>query len=150
MAVRYDKYDPISGGFRAPLAAAVTPNSAGEFGPVGVSLNASGRVVPGSAGTSGLAGVLVKNAPKLPVAGGMATPFLPGYNAMAPMGLQAGDVVDVMTSGEIINPNGFNGIAAGSAVYAAAADGALTATATGNIKIGWLVEATRLVVRVAA
>ena len=35
---RYDKYDPISGGFRAPLAADLTPNASGEWGPRAVSL----------------------------------------------------------------------------------------------------------------
>ena len=54
---RYDKYDPISGGFRAPLAANLTLTN-GNFGPKAVSLNSSGKVVVGTAGTTGLVGIL--------------------------------------------------------------------------------------------
>jgi hypothetical protein len=113
-----DKYDPISGGFRAQLNAAYnTPEVA-----VGVTLNASGRVVPG-AGVGGIKGVICM---------GRAMP--------------AGAVIDCMTDGELVEvPT----IPAGTNVYAAAADGALTATATGNTYIGHTVEAGRVVVRVA-
>lgn len=55
--------------------------------------------------------------------------------------LAQGDRVDVMTAGEIV---GVEGLAAGTD-YAAAAGGALAA-GTG---VGWTVEATRLVVRLA-
>lgn len=149
---RYDKYDPISGGFRAPLAANLTLTN-GEFGPKAVSLNASGRVVIGTAGTSGLCGVLVKNAARTPwtasTAGPQGTP-----NAATPIGCMAGDVVDIMTSGEIVDltatgGNGITGLAAGVAVYTTAA-GDLTNVATGNTKVGYIVEANRMIVRVAA
>lgn len=71
---RIDKYDPISGGFRAPLAAAYT----GSGTPLGVGLNSSGRVVAGG-GNTGILGVVT----------------LPGnHEALSP--------VDVMTDGELV------------------------------------------------
>lgn len=149
---RYDKYDPISGGFRAPLAANLTLTN-GEFGPKAVSLNSSGRVVVGTAGTSGLCGIVVKNAARTPWTS--TTPGPQGTaNPSTPIGCMAGDVVDVMTSGEIVDltasgGNGITGLAAGIAVYATAA-GDLTNVATGNTKVGYTVEANRMVVRVAA
>lgn len=131
---RIDKYDPISGGFRAPLAADTPATSkTGNFNPIGVGLDVNGRVVPG-AGNSGLKGVLVTT-----------------------KNLKAGDVVDVMTDGEIVEFAGVSGtsywadgvtgvIAAGVAGGAAPAAGA--GTGAGSIRIGATVEATRLVVRV--
>jgi hypothetical protein len=67
------------------------------------------------------------------------------------MGLKAGDIVDVMTNGEIVDlaGSGITGLAAGQPIYTTAA-GDLTNVATGNTKIGYTVEADRLVVRVAA
>lgn len=140
---RYDKYDPISGGFRAPLAADLTFDAAGQFGPIAVSLNASGRVVVGTAGQSGAVGVVVKNVPLYPNLGN-----IPGaVNAGVPIGGKAGDIVDVMTNGEIVD---ITGLAAGTAYYAAA-NGTLTATppaaGTAGTKVGFTVEAGRLVVR---
>lgn len=135
---RYDKYDPISGGFRAPLAADLTFNSEGEFGPKVVSLDANGRVVVGTAGQSGAVGVLIKNVPKYPGLGN-----IPGaVNTAVPIGGKAGDIVDIMTSGEITD---ITGLVAGKA-YFAAVNGDLTVTA-GTARVGQTVEATRLVVR---
>lgn len=139
---RYDKYDPISGGFRAPLAADLTFDAAGEFGPKVVSLNASGRVVVGTAGQSGAVGVLVKNVPLYPNLGN-----IPGaVNAGVPIGGKAGDIVDIMTQGEIVDV----ALVAGTAYYGAS-NGDLTATApaagTAGSKVGFTVEAGRLVVR---
>lgn len=117
---RYDKYDPVSGGFRAALAADYT----GSETPIGVGLDVNGRVVPG-AGTTGVVGVLIKTSDAV-----------------------AGDIVDVMTDGEIVEA----GLVAGTTYYAADADGAISTTgpATGaNLtKVGHTVEADRLVVRV--
>ena len=115
---RYDKYDPISGGFRAPLAADVLPGNVGV--PVGVSLDANGRVVVGTAGQSGGVGVFV-----------------------ADRIMRAGEIADIMTDGEIVD---VTGLAAGTK-YGVAAGGAIGTTA-GNYRIGHTVEATRLVVRV--
>lgn len=143
---RYDKYDPISGGFRAKLAADLTLDSDGEFGPRAVSLNASGRVVVGTAGQSGLVGVLVKNAAKGPV-GRWGTSLAGTPNPNAPIAALAGEVVDIMTNGEIVDIEGFN---PGEKVFAAA-DGTLSATGgAGTVQVGYTVEANRMVVRVSA
>lgn len=138
---RYDKYEPIAGGFRAALAADLTFDANGEFGPKVVSLDANGRVVVGTAGQSGAVGVVVKNVPKYPGLGNIAGQV----NVAVPIGGQAGDIVDIMTNGEIV---GVEGLDAGTA-YFAEADGDLTVTA-GTAKVGWTVEATRLVVRFGA
>lgn len=142
----YDKYDPISGGSRARLAAALTLTNGSFIG--AVSLNASGRVVEGTAGQSGLFGILVKNVAKGPV-GRWGTSLSGGTpNPNAPIGAMAGDAVDVMQHGDIVGLD-TDDFPAGSIVYAVD-DGTLTVTpATGDIPIGWTVEAGRLVVRVA-
>lgn len=118
---RYDKYEPKVGGFRAPLAADFsTPLSTMRS----VGLNASGQVVVG-AGNTGLLGILILT-----------------------KAMKAGDIVDVMTSGEIVEA----GLAAGT-VYYLQGDGtvATTAPAAGaaGVRAGHTVEATRLVVRVS-
>jgi len=115
---RYDKYEPFSGGFRAPLAAATLAGA--QFTPVGVGLDTSGRVVAG-AGNTGVLGVYIPHALRA-----------------------VGDIVDVMTDGEIVE---MTGLTAGTTYYAAAADGAISTTNTGK-KLGATVESTRLVVRV--
>lgn len=144
---RYDKYDPIAGGFRAPLNANLTLNGAGEFGPKAVSLNASGRVVVGTAGTSGCVGILVKNGARQPW-----TPLTAGPNGIVnpatPIGCMAGDIVDVMTAGDIVDlaGAGITGLAAGQRIYANVA-GDLTNVATAAIAVGFTVEADRMVVR---
>lgn len=118
--MRIDKYDPVDGGFRAPLAAAWTGSATGK----GVGLDTNGRVVPG-AGNTGIKGVLVQ-----------------------PEDKAAGDIVDVMTDGEIVEA----GLVAGTTYYAAAADGVISTTAPGagvnGTQVGFTVEASRLVVRV--
>ena len=45
----YDKYEPIAGGFRARLAAAAVLTN-GSIGPIGVSLNSSGKVLQDGTG----------------------------------------------------------------------------------------------------
>jgi hypothetical protein len=139
----YDKYEPLAGGFRAPLAADLTFSGTGSFGPTGVSLDVNGKVVAGAAGNSGYVGVLVKNVPLYPNLGSVAG----AVNAAVPIGGKAGDVVDVMTQGEIV---GVSGLTAGTTYYLDGT-GALTATAPGagvnGYRVGHTVEATRLVVR---
>ncbi len=118
---RYDKYEPRGGGFRATLVAATLSANVGNV--LGVSLDANGKVVIGTAGNSGFVGVLVAN---------QVDP--------------AGTVVDVMTDGDIVD---VEGLSAGTKYYATATTGVLTATATNNFYVGHTVEAGRLVVRVA-
>lgn len=123
---RYDKYGPKTGGFRAPIAAAAASADLNKTFAVGLDTN--GRVVKG-AGNSGVVGVMINTKVKA-----------------------IGDQVDVMTNGEIVEAtlsDGTTAIAAGTAVYADPATGLLTLTATAMKKIGFTVEGTRLVVRVA-
>lgn len=112
---RYDKYDPKDGGFRAPLAADFPAGSLNTV--VGVGLDTSGRVVVGG-GNTGVKGGLVLTKVR-----------------------RAGEVVDVMTDGEIVE---FPGVA-GTNYYADAA-GVVSTTNTGKY-LGCTVEGTRLVVR---
>lgn len=115
---RYDKYDPKSGGFRAPLAFATVAADVGTI--IGVGLDANGRVVRGG-GNTGVLGVICPT---------QARPV--------------GAIEDVMTSGEIVD---VDGLAAGTVIGSDAA-GAIAAAAAGATRIGHTVEATRLVVRV--
>jgi hypothetical protein len=119
---RYDKYDPISGGFRAPLAAAWDVNSVGI--PFAVALDANGRVVKVAAADTAK-GVLVIDSAKA-----------------------AGDVVDVMTAGEIVD---VESLAAGTTYFSktdATLETAAPAAGANKVQIGHTVESTRLVVRV--
>src|SRR5262245_17430798 len=115
--MRYDKYDPVSGGFRALLAA----NYTGVETAVGVGIDVNGHVVAG-AGTTGVIGVLIMT-----------------------RDLLAGQVVDVMTNGEIVEFGG----AAGTVYTANTTTGAITtgAASATQTPIGYTVEAGRLVVR---
>lgn len=126
---RYDKYDPISGGFRANLNAAIT-DPAKIAVPLAVGLNASGKVVEG-AGATGVIGVLIADQEKA-----------------------ANEVVDVMTAGEIVDLNETNFDP--GAKYYGATTGAVNTTNTG-VPLGWTVGDTspttgtvrsRLIVRV--
>lgn len=125
---RYDKYDPRVGGFRAPLDADLAKTAEGAPLPVGLTVN--GRVVAG-AGNSGMQGLVVTT-----------------------KDLKARDIVDVMTSGEIVE---FAGVAGTTywvrsdtnAIVAGAAGGGPPAPVAGVTFtfIGFTVEATRLIVR---
>jgi hypothetical protein len=142
---RYDKYDGVNGGFRAPLNAAWTATS----GPSGVTdlarilcvgLNSSGNIVK-AASVAACSGILVVNA-----------------------AAAAGDIMDVMTSGEIVDIGvddiqGGVAATAGQKLYFDATAARLTATAPGVGVNGFYVgqvalapdgTATRLVVRCQA
>ena len=123
MAVRYDKYDGRVGGFRGPLAAAWSSSDVGKMFAVGIDSN--GKVAKG-AGQTGIIGVCVVNEAKA-----------------------IGDVVDVMTDGEIVDFTLQNGsaAAAGTRYFGVAADGTFSTTNTGT-RLGWTVEASRFIVRV--
>lgn len=143
---KYDKYEPLAGGFRARLNAALSLTS-GSIGPVGVSLNSSGKVVVGTAGQSGLVGILVKNVARGPV-GAWGTSLHGGTpHASAPIGAQAGDVVDIMTNGEIVDLDK-TAYPAGTKFYARGDGSLVTAADVGNIPVGFTVEAGRLIVRI--
>jgi hypothetical protein len=116
---RIDKYQPVAGGFRAPLNAAYT----GAAAPIAVGLNSSGRVVVG-AGQTGIVGVVC-----------------------SPYDKAAGDIIDVMTNGELVEFGG----AAGTAYTANTTTGVISTTAASatQIKVGFTVEADRLIVRTA-
>ncbi len=139
---RYDKVNPDVGLFRAPLAADIVGgavSSTGGYGPVAVSLNASGQIVIGTGGQSGFVGVMVKNFPLYPRMGN-----IPGQpNIAVPIGGKAGNVVDVMTAGEMTNGAGW---VAGTAYYAAL-DGTLTTNPADGPLVGWTVGSDRMVVR---
>jgi hypothetical protein len=146
---RYDKYDSENGGFRAPLNASLSLSGQG-YGPIGVGLNANGKVVPG-AGNTGIVGLLVKN---MPAAAQVGNTTIGGITAP---GSLAGDIVDVMTDGEIVDITGFvagttywadvtTGVLA-AAQAGGAAPAAGTGSGAGSKKVGFTVEATRLVVR---
>lgn len=93
---RIDKYEPLTGGHRAPLAADWPSADLSKVVPVG--LDANGRVVKG-AGNTGIKGVVVLTQVK-----------------------NAGDIVDVMQDGECVEMTGLD---AGTNYYGSAA-GALT------------------------
>lgn len=116
---RYDKYDPKAGGFRALLAADWVSGNLDK--PLGVSLNATGRVKIGAAGgatDSGFVGVIVLTKIR-----------------------KAGAVVDIMTDGEMVEFVGDPGTK-----YYAQADGSITDTPSAYY-VGVTAESDRLVVR---
>lgn len=138
---RYDKVDPIAGGFRAKLAAAWTatsgPSSVTDLNRIlVVGLNSSGQIVK-AATVAAASGLLIVHA--VPAA--------------------AGDVMDVMTHGEIVEISGADmqsGTAptAGQKLYYEATASRLTSTAPGvgvnGFYVGQVVEVGRLVVRCQA
>lgn len=124
---RFDKYDPVSGGFRAGLGWAPVASEVGDIIPVTV--NGSGLLVKTTAATDVCEGVVCFSS-------------LPNQ----------GDKVDCMTDGEIVDvtaSDGVTGAAAGAVMYAGV--GVLNTTAPGagvnGTKIGRFIEAWRLVVR---
>lgn len=118
---RFDKYEPKAGGFRARLAA---DWAAADGAAIAVGLDTNGRVVPG-AGNTGVLGIVI----------------------LVKENKKAGDVVDVMTAGEILE---MTGLTAGTTITANTTTGVLSNTAASGTQIvmGRTVEADRLVVRV--
>lgn len=144
MGARYDQVEPHVGIVRVPLNADLTFSSDGEFGPKAVSINNSGRLVIGTAGQSGCVGVLIKNIAQLP--GGLLGTVVP-INGW--MGGKAGDIMDVMTQGEIVDLD-VDDFPAGSAIYAEPDGDLIADDAAGNVYIGFTIEAGRLFVNVNA
>lgn len=125
---RIDKYDPVAGGFRARLGFAPAASEVGDVIAV---------VIDGSS-------LVQKTSDAVTCDGVICLSSL----------LNQGDVVDVMTHGEIVDigaNNNVTGYAAGARAYAATA-GAVGVTAPGagvnGTYLGRYVEAWRLVVRV--
>lgn len=116
---RIDKYDPVDGGFRAPLAADRT----GAVAPVGVGLDVNGRVVAG-AGQTGIVGVLCK-----------------------PDDAIAGEIMDICRDAEIVEFAGDPGTVYTANTTTGVIDD--TAASGTQIVVGFTVEATRLIVGVA-
>lgn len=136
MGARYDQVEPHVGIVRVPLAADITFSAAGEFGPKGVSINGSGKLVLGTGGATGLIGVLVKNVQVLPAGFTGAPITLNNW-----MGGKANEIVDVMVQGEILD----TALAAGSKIYSAT-NGDLSATVNAGFQVGFTVELGRLFV----
>lgn len=121
---RIDKYDPVSGGFRAPLNALVAAADVGKI--YAVAVNTSGKVI-----RTGL---------------GAETAVMGLICAVRPM--SANEPIDVMTHGEIVEATFTAGTAftAGALVYAHA-DGTVDNTATAGKIVGKMIELSRMVVR---
>jgi hypothetical protein len=117
---RIDKIIPGCGGFRAPLYADYT----GATAAVGVGIDATGKVVLGG-GVTGIIGVIC-----------------------LPKDKKAGDMVDVMKAGELVNFGG----AAGTIYTANTTTGAITSAAASatQTKVGFTLDADRLIVDVSA
>jgi len=134
---RIDKYDGRVGGFRAPLNAAWNatsgPSAVTDLNRViVVALNGSGRVVKATSAVAAV-GIICLSSPK-----------------------NAGDIVDVMTYGEIVeldtaDTQGAVAPTAGTKYYLDVTQGRLSTTAPIAAAIGFYVgttvEAGRLVVR---
>jgi hypothetical protein len=120
---RFDKYDPVSGGFRAPLNAAILAADVDKI--QAVSINTSGKAVIGGAAETAVMGVICPT------------------RAMA-----ANEVIDVMTHGEIVEATitGGGAFTAGAIVYAHAA-GTVDATATAGKIVAKMAELDRMIVR---
>jgi hypothetical protein len=131
---RYDKYDPINGGFRAAIAADFPDANLGKV--YGVGLNSTGQVVIGS-GQSGIIGLLVVTQK-------------PGR--VGP--LKEVPVIDVMRTGCITDfgpTSGTPGVtfgAAGTAYYSDASGNISATWASGSFYVGTTVEPDRLEVNV--
>jgi hypothetical protein len=132
---RYDKYDPINGGFRAAIAADFPDDHLGKV--YGVGLDSTGKIVFGG-GQSGILGLLVVT----------QKPGRVGPNKEVA-------ILDVMRSGCITdfgptagNPGVDFGVA-GTKYFANSSTGVVSATpAVGSVLVGATVEPDRLEVNV--
>jgi len=124
---RFDKYDGFVGGFRAPLNAALSATGDDTGKIQAVSINTSGKVVIGGAAETAIIGVICPT------------------RVMA-----ANEVIDVMTSGEIVGAVKTAGTAwAAGDIVTAAISGAVGSTAVGaGFKaVGKMLTTTHMVVR---
>jgi hypothetical protein len=121
---RIDKYEPMTGGTRVPLAAALTSADVGKIR--AVSINTSGRAVIGGAAATDLQGVIVP---------------------VRPMAI--GEIIDVGQDLDVVEATTTAGAAftAGARVYGHT-DGTVDAVATAGKLLGTTVELDRVVFRV--
>lgn len=121
---RFDKVEPYAGSFRAPLAAAIGAADVGKI--QAVSIDTNGRAAIGGAATTAISGLICPVRP-----------------------MDAGEPIDVMTAGEILEATETAGTAfvLGTPVYAHT-NGTVDDTSASGVAVGITVEvATRLVVR---
>lgn len=121
---RFDKVEPHVGSFRAPLAAAIAEANVGKI--YAISVDSTGRAAIGGAAQTAISGLIC------PV-----------------RAMEAGEPIDVMTSGEIEEATETAGTAftLGLPVFAHL-DGTVDDTAAAGVAVGITVtRATRLVVR---
>lgn len=116
---RYDKYVPDVSGTRAALNADWLDADLGKVVPV--SLNTTGKIVKGTGGQSGYVGVVCLTKKRF-----------------------AGDIVDIMQFGDIVE---VTGTVAGQQYFAVADGSGISTTVVLNGYVGFTVEADRLVVR---
>jgi hypothetical protein len=135
---RYDKYDPMVGGFRAPLNAnwgytsgSPDRNHADLRTIFAMGVNSSGKVLKFDNATTKFCGVMILTMPKA-----------------------AGDIVDIMTSGEIVEMadaeiKAADTLGSGTMLFAdtSVTTGLLTTTAAAMIPVGFTIETQRLIVR---
>ncbi len=133
---RFDKYDPISGGFRGKLKVALTVSTALD--------------------KERIFGVSIEAATGLVVLGGVSTAIRGIINVRESKA--AGEMVDVMTHGEIVDAfflnDGSTATVLGTVYYVDNVTGAITATTTSNKAIGVRVadvapDKGRIIIRVA-
>jgi hypothetical protein len=128
---RFDKVEPLSGSFRAPLNADWSSADLNKVVPV--SLNTSGKIIKGTGGQTGFIGIVC-------ITGTQVGSIWQGNKF-------ANDVVDVMQDGEVVE---LTGLIAGQRYFAAADGNSLvpaSGTITGLQMVGWTVEATRMIIR---
>ena len=120
---RFDKIEPHSGSFRAPLGFQPVAADVGKI--YAVDINGSGNVIKSVDGTQ-CRGVIC-------------------LSSMIPQGKP----IDVMTDGEIVDildaASGVTGFAAGVKVMAGAAG--IVSNVAAGVPVGWFVQSWRLVVR---
>lgn len=113
---RFDKYDPVDGGFRVQLNAALTSANVGKM--YAVSVNSSGRAVIGGAALTDLRGIICPTEP-----------------------MAAAIPIDAMTDGDIAEPTTTGGVAFGNNdVLYAHIDGTIDAVATAGKAVGFIVN----------
>lgn len=135
---RYDKYDPMSGGFRAPLLAnwgytsSMPDRNHADLSKIfAMGVNNAGKVLKFDNATTKFCGVMILTLPKA-----------------------AGDIVDIMTDGEIVEMvdaeiKGADTLGSGTMLYAdtSVTTGLLTTTSAAMIPVGFTIETQRLIVR---